>query len=71
MCAGVAIVNRHRLPKGRFGFALTVLATSVEAFFPPVETARGAGDAGWEALGPLTASGTARAPGGSRASPTR
>ena len=39
----------------------TVLATSVEAFFPPVETARQPGDDGWEALRHITASPDGRA----------
>ena len=38
-----------------------MLATSVEAFFPPVETARQPPDSGWEALRQITASPDGRA----------
>ena len=53
--------GQNRISASRLHRVATVLATSVEAFFPPVETARGAGDAGWEALGPLTATPDGRA----------
>jgi len=53
--------GQNRISASRLHRVATVLATSVEAFFPPVETARGPGDGGWEALGPLTATPDGRA----------
>lgn len=53
--------GQNRISASRLHRVATVLATSVEAFFPPVETARGQADAGWEALGPLTATPDGRA----------
>lgn len=53
--------GQNRISASRLHRVATVLATSVEAFFPPVETARDAADAGWEALGPLTATPDGRA----------
>ncbi|GAA0870124.1 helix-turn-helix transcriptional regulator [Brevundimonas basaltis] len=47
--------GQNRISASRLHRVATVLATSVEAFFPPVETARGPGDAGWEALGHIAA----------------
>lgn len=53
--------GQNRISASRLHRVATVLATSVEAFFPPVETARGPADAGWETLGPLTATPDGRA----------
>lgn len=53
--------GQNRISASRLHRVATVLATSVEAFFPPVETARGPGDGGWEALGSLTATPDGRA----------
>lgn len=46
--------GQNRISASRLHRAATVLGTSVEAFFPPVETARGLGDEGWETLRFLT-----------------
>lgn len=53
--------GQNRISASRLHRVATVLATSVEAFFPPVETARGPVEGGWEALGPLTATADGRA----------
>ncbi len=53
--------GQNRISASRLHRVATVLATSVEAFFPPVETARGPDDGGWELLGPLTATPDGRA----------
>lgn len=47
--------GQNRISASRLHRAATVLGTSVETFFPPVETARGAVDEGWETLRFLTA----------------
>ncbi len=47
--------GQNRISASRLHRAATVLGTSVETFFPPVETARGAADEGWETLRFLTA----------------
>ncbi len=47
--------GQNRISASRLHRAATVLGTSVETFFPPVETARGAADEGWEMLRFLTA----------------
>lgn len=47
--------GQNRISASRLHRAATVLGTSVEAFFPPVETARDRSDDGWEALKSLTA----------------
>lgn len=47
--------GQNRISASRLHRAATVLGTSVETFFPPVETARGAPDEGWETLRFLTA----------------
>lgn len=56
--------GQNRISASRLHRVATVLATSVEAFFPPVTTARPAGEggeAGWEALRHITATGDDRA----------
>ena len=53
--------GQNRISASRLHRAATVLGTSVETFFPPVETARGAADEGWEALRFLTATVDGRA----------
>jgi transcriptional regulator with XRE-family HTH domain len=53
--------GQNRISASRLHRAATVLGTSVETFFPPVETARGAADDGWEALRFLTATVDGRA----------
>lgn len=53
--------GQNRISASRLHRVATVLATSVEAFFPPVETAREPVDAGWEALGSITATPDGRA----------
>ena len=53
--------GQNRISASRLHRVATVLATSVEHFFPPVETAHGPADGGWEALGPLTATPDGRA----------
>jgi len=53
--------GQNRISASRLHRVATVLATSVEAFFPPVETARGPADAGWEALRHITATPDGRA----------
>ncbi|HYC98922.1 helix-turn-helix transcriptional regulator [Brevundimonas sp.] len=52
--------GQNRISASRLHRAATVLATSVEAFFPPVETARDAADTGWEALRHITATADGR-----------
>ena len=47
--------GQNRISASRLHRAATVLGTSVEAFFPPVETARALADDGWETLRFLTA----------------
>ena len=46
--------GQNRISASRLHRAATVLGTSVETFFPPVETAQGAADEGWETLRFLT-----------------
>lgn len=53
--------GQNRISASRLHRAATVLGTSVETFFPPVETARGAADDGWEALRFITATADGRA----------
>ena len=53
--------GQNRISASRLHRVATVLATSVEAFFPPVETAHGPADGGWEALRQITASADGRA----------
>ena len=52
--------GQNRISASRLHRVATVLATSVEAFFPPVETAREPVAGGWETLGPLTATADGR-----------
>lgn len=47
--------GQNRISASRLHRAATVLGTSVESFFPPVETARGAPDDGWAGLRFITA----------------
>lgn len=48
--------GQNRISASRLHRAATVLGTSVESFFPPVETARsGAADDGWAGLRSITA----------------
>lgn len=53
--------GQNRISASRLHRVATVLATSVEAFFPPVETARRPGDGGWEALRHITGTADGRA----------
>ena len=53
--------GQNRISASRLHRVATVLATSVEAFFPPVETARGPADSGWDALRTITATPDGRA----------
>ncbi|WP_298746988.1 helix-turn-helix transcriptional regulator [uncultured Brevundimonas sp.] len=53
--------GQNRISASRLHRVATVLHTSVEAFFPPVETARGDSDSGWEALRHITATADGRA----------
>ncbi|HZW16458.1 MAG TPA: helix-turn-helix transcriptional regulator [Brevundimonas sp.] len=53
--------GQNRISASRLHRVATVLATSVEAFFPPVETARPPAEGGWEALRHITASPDGRA----------
>lgn len=52
--------GQNRISASRLHRVATALATSVDAFFPPVETAR-AGEDGWEALRFITATADGRA----------
>jgi len=47
--------GQNRISASRLHRAATVLGTSVDTFFPPVETAQGVVDEGWETLRLLTA----------------
>ena len=58
--------GQNRISASRLHRVATVLATSVEAFFPPVETARGPADSGWEALRHITATAPDRGPRGAQ-----
>jgi transcriptional regulator with XRE-family HTH domain len=53
--------GQNRISASRLHRVATVLATSVEAFFPPVETAREAPDGGWQTLRHITATPDGRA----------
>ena len=46
--------GQNRISASRLHRAATALGTSVETFFPPVETARGMADDGWEILRLIT-----------------
>jgi transcriptional regulator with XRE-family HTH domain len=52
--------GQNRISASRLHRAATVLGTSVETFFPPVETARGPADEGWKTLRFLTATADGR-----------
>ena len=52
--------GQNRISASRLHRAATVLGTSVETFFPPVETARGAADDGWESMRFITATADGR-----------
>jgi transcriptional regulator with XRE-family HTH domain len=53
--------GQNRISASRLHRTATVLGTSVETFFPPVETARGAADDGWERMRFITATADGRA----------
>ncbi|MGZ9099506.1 MAG: helix-turn-helix domain-containing protein [Brevundimonas sp.] len=53
--------GQNRISASRLHRAATALGTSVETFFPPVETARGATEDGWTALRLITATADGRA----------
>ncbi|MDP2763901.1 MAG: helix-turn-helix transcriptional regulator [Brevundimonas sp.] len=53
--------GQNRISASRLHRAATVLGTSVETFFPPVETALGAADDGWEQMRFITATADGRA----------
>ncbi|MDY6923121.1 MAG: helix-turn-helix transcriptional regulator [Pseudomonadota bacterium] len=53
--------GQNRISASRLHRVATVLATSVEAFFPPVPTARQPSDTGWESLRHITATADGRA----------
>ena len=52
--------GQNRISASRLHRAATVLGTSVETFFPPFETARGAADDGWESLRFITSTADGR-----------
>ena len=52
--------GQNRISASRLHRVATVLGTSVEAFFPPVETARDASDDGWSGLRFITATADGR-----------
>ena len=52
--------GQNRISASRLHRTATVLGTSVETFFPPVETARGAAYDGWESLRFITATADGR-----------
>ena len=52
--------GQNRISASRLHRTATVLGTSVETFFPPVETARGQADDGWEAMRFITATADGR-----------
>jgi transcriptional regulator with XRE-family HTH domain len=47
--------GQNRISASRLHHAATALGTSVETFFPPVETARASSEDGWQALRLITA----------------
>ncbi len=53
--------GQNRISASRLHRTATVLGTSVETFFPPIDTARGAADDGWEAMRFVTATADGRA----------
>ncbi len=52
--------GQNRISASRLHRAATVLGTSVETFFPPVETARGAADESWRQMRTITATAEGR-----------
>lgn len=52
--------GQNRISASRLHRAATVLGTSVETFFPPVETAGGRSDDGWEQMRFITATADGR-----------
>lgn len=52
--------GQNRISASRLHRAATVLGTSVETFFPPVGTALGAADDGWEQMRFITATADGR-----------
>jgi transcriptional regulator with XRE-family HTH domain len=52
--------GQNRISASRLHRAATVLGTSVETFFPPVETARGAADDSWRQMRTITATAEGR-----------
>lgn len=52
--------GQNRISASRLHRTATVLGTSVETFFPPVETARGAADDGWARMRVITATADGR-----------
>jgi transcriptional regulator with XRE-family HTH domain len=52
--------GQNRISASRLHRAATVLGTSVETFFPPVETARGAADDSWRQMRSITATAEGR-----------
>ena len=52
--------GQNRISASRLHRAATVLGTSVETFFPPVETARGAADDSWRQMHSSTATAEGR-----------
>ncbi len=53
--------GQNRISASRLHRTATVLGTSVETFFPPIDTARGTADDGWEAMRFVTATADGRA----------
>ena len=53
--------GQNRISASRLHRVATVLATSVDAFFPPIETDRDGDEAGWESLRHITATSDGRA----------
>ena len=53
--------GQNRISASRLHRAATVLGTSVETFFPPVETVRGAADDSWRQMRSITATAEGRA----------
>ena len=52
--------GQNRISASRLHRAATVLGTSVETFFPPVETVRGAADDSWRQMRSITATAEGR-----------
>lgn len=52
--------GQNRISASRLHRTATVLGTSVETFFPPVDTARSGADDGWESMRSITATADGR-----------